>query len=172
MGSRESSRGTMPVTVTRGWAGRPCAVLFDRDGTLIDDVPFNGDPARVTPRPGAALGLAMLRAAGLRTAVASNQSGIAKGFITNDEATAVFGRLDRELGPFDAMAWCPHDEGDGCRCRKPAPGLIIDIATSLGVEPEQCVVVGDIARDIEAAHRAGAVGVLVPTDATRISEVA
>src|SRR3954449_3640961 len=87
---------------------RPRAALFDRDGTLVEDVPWNGDPSLLVARPGAAVALRMLRDAGLATAVVSNQSGIARGFISHDEAASVFTRLDDELGPFDAMAWCHH----------------------------------------------------------------
>jgi histidinol-phosphate phosphatase family protein len=148
------------------------AVLFDRDGTLIVDVPYNGDPARVEPMPGARAALDRLRAAGLKVGVVTNQSGLARGFFTAGQLEAVNLRVEELLGPFDTWQICPHDEKAGCRCRKPAPGLIEAAADDLGVEAYRCVVVGDIGRDMTAALAAGAAGVLVPTPVTRPQEVA
>jgi D-glycero-D-manno-heptose 1,7-bisphosphate phosphatase len=150
---------------------RPGAVLFDRDGTLIRDVPYNGDPARVEPMPGALEALGRLRRADVAVAVVTNQSGVAKGLLTPDEMEQVNARVEELLGPFDAWAICVHDDGDGCTCRKPAPGLVIRAAAVLDVSPRDCVVVGDIGRDMEAARAAGARGILVPTQETRHEEV-
>jgi histidinol-phosphate phosphatase family protein len=148
------------------------AVLFDRDGTLIHDVPYNGDPARVAPVEGARAALDRLRAAGLRLGVVTNQSGLAKGRFTGADLAAVHARVEELLGPFDTWQVCPHDEGDGCGCRKPLPGLVHRAAAALGTVPQRCVVVGDIGRDMVAAGAAGAAGVLVPTPLTRPAEVA
>ena len=148
------------------------AVLFDRDGTLIVDVPYNGDPSRVEPVPGARAALDRLRAAGLRLGVVTNQSGLARGLFTEADLAAVHARMSELLGPFDAWQVCPHDDAAGCRCRKPAPGLVLDAAAALGTTPERCVVVGDIGRDMSAAVAAGAAGILVPTPVTRPAEVA
>jgi D-glycero-D-manno-heptose 1,7-bisphosphate phosphatase len=104
--------------------------------------------------------------------VVSNQSGVARGLLTAQDVLAVNGRLDELVGPIGVWAWCPHGEADGCACRKPAPGLVLDAARRLGVDPEACAVVGDIAADLGAARAAGAVGVLVPTPATRAEEIA
>ncbi|MFI7442547.1 D-glycero-alpha-D-manno-heptose-1,7-bisphosphate 7-phosphatase [Nonomuraea indica] len=151
---------------------RPGAVLFDRDGTLIRDVPYNGDPDRVEIMPGAAEALARLRRADVPVAVVTNQSGVAKGLISPDDMDQVNARVEELLGPFDAWAICVHDDADGCTCRKPAPGLVIRAAAVLDVSPRDCVVVGDIGRDMEAARAAGARGILVPTEVTRPEEVA
>nr|MDT0656579.1 HAD-IIIA family hydrolase [Micromonospora sp. DSM 115978] len=152
------------------------AVLFDRDGTLLHDVPYNGDPERVRPVPGARRALDRLRAAGLRLGVVTNQSGLARGRFTEDDLARVHARVTELLGPFDTWQVCPHDEPDpgrpGCGCRKPAPGMIHAAARALGTRPERCVVVGDIGRDMTAAGAAGATGVLVPTPATLPGEVA
>jgi len=150
----------------------PRAVLFDRDGTLVADVPYNGDPERVEPMPGAREALARLRAAGVATAVISNQCGVALGKVTRADVDAVNARIERELGPLGPVFVCTHAPDDGCRCRKPAPGLIEDAARALGVEPRDCVVVGDIGSDVEAAHAAGARAILVPTTITRPEEIA
>ncbi|GII86733.1 hypothetical protein Ssi03_47230 [Sphaerisporangium siamense] len=149
----------------------PAAVLFDRDGTLVKDVPYNTDPARVEPMPGARAALDRLRAASVPVGVVTNQSGVAKGLITPAQLDAVNRRVEDLLGPFAIWAVCPHDDGDGCPCRKPAPGLILRAAAVLGVAPRDCVVIGDIARDMNAAHAAGARGILVPTPETLPPEV-
>jgi HAD superfamily hydrolase (TIGR01662 family) len=153
-------------------ARRPAAVLFDRDGTLVEDVPYNGDPEKVVVMPGARAALDRLRARGILVGVVSNQSGVARGLIRPEQVEAVNRRLEELLGPVDSWAVCPHGQGDGCDCRKPAPGLVLRAAAELGVPPEQCVVVGDIGSDVEAALAAGARAILVPTSKTRREEVA
>jgi histidinol-phosphate phosphatase family protein len=140
---------------------KACAVLFDRDETLVVDVPFNGDPALVQPVAGARELLDRLRAAGIPVAVVSNQSGVGRGYITMEQVHAVNRRVDELLGPFAGFFVCPHAPGDGCDCRKPQPRLILDAATALGVEPSCCVVIGDRESDVEAARRAGAIAVKV-----------
>jgi histidinol-phosphate phosphatase family protein len=151
---------------------RPAAVLLDRDGTLVADVPYNGDPALVRPLPGAARALARLRRADVALAVVSNQSGIARGLVSEEQVAAVNARVEELLGPIGPWLVCPHGPDDGCPCRKPRPGLVLAAARALGVAPERCAVIGDIGADVEAAHAAGARGVLVPTPQTRPDEVA
>jgi histidinol-phosphate phosphatase family protein len=158
-----------PGEAPRAW---PAAVLFDRDGTLVVDVPYNGDPARVEPMPGAREALDRLRAARVPTAVISNQSGVARGLLTQDQVSAVNARVEALLGPLGPVELCPHGPDDGCGCRKPAPGLVLRAAARLGVDPARVAVVGDIGADVEAAHAAGARAVLVPTPRTRPQEVA
>ncbi|MGK5681877.1 HAD-IIIA family hydrolase [Actinoplanes sp. URMC 104] len=148
------------------------AVLFDRDGTLIVDVPYNGDPDLVEAVPGAREALDRLRAAGLRIGVVTNQSGLARGRFTAEQLAAVNARVSELLGPFDDWQICPHDDTAGCRCRKPAPGMVQAAAVALGTTPARCVMVGDIGRDVEAALAAGATGILVPTGVTLPGEVA
>ncbi|MEU7751789.1 HAD-IIIA family hydrolase [Micromonospora sp. NPDC049101] len=148
------------------------AVLLDRDGTLIEDVPYNGDPEKVRPVPGARAALDRLRAAGLRLAVVTNQSGLARGFFSAEQMWAVHARVEELLGRFDAWLICPHDDADGCTCRKPAPGLVHAAARELGTTASRCAMVGDIGRDVAAALAAGAAGVLVPTPVTRPEEIA
>ena len=146
-------------------------MLLDRDGTLVVDVPYNGDPAKVVLMPGAREALARLREAGIPTALISNQSGVARGLLCRDQVDAVNDRMEELLGPVGPKAICPHGPDDGCACRKPAPGLVLAAAEALGVAPEDCVVVGDIGADMGAAEAAGAHGVLVPTPITRTEEV-
>jgi HAD superfamily hydrolase (TIGR01662 family) len=147
-------------------------VLFDRDGTLVHDVPYNGDPDRVEPVPGAREALERLRAAGVRVGMVTNQSGIARGLLAHDDVLAVNRRVEALVGPLDVVEYCPHGPADACGCRKPAPGMVLAAAARLGVEPRRCAVVGDIGADVEAARAAGARGVLVPNERTRATEVA
>jgi D-glycero-D-manno-heptose 1,7-bisphosphate phosphatase len=147
------------------------AVLFDRDGTLIEDVPYNGEPERVRLMPGAREAVDLLRSGDIATGVVSNQSGVARGLLSEEEVQRVNDRVDQLLGSFDVWAVCPHGPQDGCSCRKPEPGLVVEAARRLGVEPAACVVIGDIGADVLAARAAGARGVLVPTGATRREEV-
>lgn len=151
---------------------RPEAVLLDRDGTLVVDVPYNGDPRRVKPMPGAREALDRLRAAGVKLAVISNQSGVGRGVLRVEEVEAVNRRVEELVGPVGGFFVCLHAPDAGCDCRKPAPGLVRRAAGALGTTPGRCVVVGDIGSDVEAALAAGARPVLVPNLATREEEVA
>ncbi|MGW3204210.1 D-glycero-alpha-D-manno-heptose-1,7-bisphosphate 7-phosphatase [Streptomyces sp. NPDC001135] len=148
------------------------AVLFDRDGTLVEDVPYNADPDRVRLLPGAAAAVALARSHGLATGVVSNQSGIGRGLLTADDVRRVNARADALLGGLDTWEFCPHAPDAGCDCRKPRPGLILTAAARLGVPPAECLVIGDIAADVLAARAAGAHGVLVPNASTAPAEVA
>jgi histidinol-phosphate phosphatase family protein len=150
---------------------RPLAVLLDRDGTLVVDVPYNGDPERVAPVPGAEAAVQRLRRAGVKLAVISNQSGVGRGMLTDEQVTAVNRRVEELLGPVGPWLVCPHAPEARCDCRKPAPGLVLQAAALLGVDPRRCAVIGDIGADMEAASAAGARGVLVPTPATRPAEI-
>lgn len=161
-----------PAAASAAGRRRPVAVLLDRDGTLCVDVPYNGDPENVIPVPGAAEALDRLHSAGIRTAVISNQSGVARGLISTRQVDAVNARLDELLGGTGPALVCPHGPEDGCRCRKPAAGLVLAAAEALAARTADCVVIGDIGADRDAAHAAGARGVLVPTEATRAAEVA
>lgn len=154
------------------------AVLFDRDGTLVHDVPYNGDPAQVRLTDGAAAAVTRLRVAGLRVGMVTNQSGVARGLLRAEQVDAVNRRVGELVGGFDTVQVCPHGPADpdgtdatGCACRKPEPGLILHAASALGIHPAECVVIGDIGADVRAAIAAGAAGVLVPTAVTRPEEV-
>ena len=165
-------RGTVQHRRVRPWRGLPDLVLFDRDGTLVRDYPYNGDPEFVKPVPGAREAVDALRARGVRVGVVSNQSGVARGLITREQVDACTTRLDELLGPFETVQVCPHGPDDGCSCRKPAPGMVKAACAELDVDPARCVVIGDIGADVEAAAAAGASGILVPTPVTRREEVA
>jgi len=164
---RESARPAL----TRTPHQIPAAVLFDRDGTLVRDVPYNGDPEQVAPMPGARKALDRLRQAGVPTAVVSNQSGVARGLLTREQVDAVNARVEDLLGPLGPFLVCEHGPADGCGCRKPAPGMVLQAAQALGVDARDCALIGDIGADVGAALAAGARPVLVPTPVTRQEEV-
>ncbi|MCZ2803745.1 HAD-IIIA family hydrolase [Modestobacter sp. VKM Ac-2983] len=164
-------RGAVQHRTVTPWRGLPDLVLFDRDGTLVHDVPYNGDPAEVRPVDGAREVLDALRARGVRTGLVTNQSGVGRGLITRAQADAVNARVAELLGPFDTVQVCPHAPEDGCDCRKPAPGMVKAACAELDVDPSRVVVIGDIGADVEAATAAGAAAILVPTTVTRPAEV-
>ncbi|AXB42393.1 HAD-IIIA family hydrolase [Amycolatopsis albispora] len=149
----------------------PAAVLFDRDDTLIADVPYLADAEQVKPLPGVEEALRRLRSRGVRVGVVSNQSGVAHGLITPEQLAEVNSKVDELLGPFDTWQVCVHRDADGCACRKPEPGLVEQAARDLGVPVGRCVVIGDIGSDVRAALAAGAQAVLVPTGKTRPEEI-
>jgi histidinol-phosphate phosphatase family protein len=166
-----SLRGLLTYRHAPPWRGVPDLMLLDRDGTLVVDVPYNGDPERVRPLPGAAEALKRLRAEGIRTALVTNQSGIARGLLTREQVDAVNTRVADLLGPFESVLVCPHGPDEGCSCRKPAPGMVKQAAADAGVHPSRVVMVGDTGADVTAAQSAGATGVLVPNARTRRDEV-
>ncbi|MFD5133910.1 D-glycero-alpha-D-manno-heptose-1,7-bisphosphate 7-phosphatase [Streptomyces olindensis] len=166
-----TTHGPADARPARPGRALPAAVLFDRDGTLVADVPYNGDPARVALMPGAREAVDAVRAAGVPVGVVTNQSGVARGLLTRRQVEDVRLRVEELLGPFAVWAVCPHGPEEGCSCRKPAPGLVLAACRGLAVPPERTVVIGDIGADVAAARAAGARGVLVPTVLTRPEEI-
>ncbi len=134
------------------------ALFLDRDGTLIVDTGYPRDPALVEPLPGAIDALRTLQAS-YALVIVSNQSGIARGRITPDEARAVHDRVVEAFRgggvEFAGAYYCPHGPDDGCRCRKPAPGMLHDAARDLGIDLSSSVMVGDKPSDVDAGRTAG-----------------
>jgi D-glycero-D-manno-heptose 1,7-bisphosphate phosphatase len=118
-------------------------------------VPYNGDPALVEPIAGAKAALDRLRGAGLRVGVLTNQSGVGRGMIGEEEMRAVNARVEALLGPFDGWFICVHAPDVDCECRKPKPKLIYDAARAWEIDPSQIVVVGDKQSDVDTARNAG-----------------
>ncbi len=139
------------------------ALFLDRDGTLIVDVGYPRDPAKVELIPGAASALRDLQRDWLLVVV-SNQSGIGRGTITPAEATAVHDKFVDLFAiqgvAFAGFHYCPHAPDAGCACRKPMPGLLLDAAEELGLDLGQSAVVGDKASDVEAGRAAGLLHVI------------
>lgn len=147
------------------------AVFLDKDGTLIENVPYNVDPALVCLAPFAAAALCALRFAGYRLVIVSNQSGVARGFFREAEIEPVKRRIDELLGALakpDAFYYCPHhpDGSPGvyavdCPCRKPRPGMLLEAARAMDLNLSRSWLIGDILDDIEAAHAAGCRALLI-----------
>jgi len=139
--------------------GRP-AVFLDRDGVLTEAFVRDGVPtpprtqAEFRVLPGVAEACSGLRQAGFVLVVVTNQPDIARGTQDRAEVDKMNERL-RSLVPLDEVCVCPHDDADGCACRKPRPGMLLDAADRLGLDLARSVSVGDRWRDIQAALRAG-----------------
>ena len=136
-------------------------VLLDRDGTL--NVRVDGGyvtrPDELVMLPGAAAAVARLSAAGCLTVLVTNQRGVARGIMTRDDVAAVHARLGEELavagGRLDAVATCPHGEGE-CDCRKPRDGLFREaLARAPWADPARCVMIGDMPSDLDPAAGLG-----------------
>jgi len=132
------------------------------------------DPSEFHWLPGALEGLALLRRAGVRLSVATNQAGVGRGVMSLEQLAAVHERMQREAAAqgaaLDAVLYCPHAPEEQCSCRKPAPGLIEAAVARSGVAASDTIVVGDDRRDLEAAQRAGVVAALVRTGKGRRTE--
>lgn len=135
------------------------ALFADRDGTIIVDAGYPSDPSQVALMPGAADALRALRARGLRVVVVSNQSGVARGLLTEADVWRVHQRmlslLEARGATVDAVYYCLHGPDDGCACRKPKPGLLLRAAREHGIDLGGSLVVGDKVSDVEAGHAAG-----------------
>jgi len=141
------------------------AVFFDRDGTLMEDAGYCGDPARVRVFPGVSEALRRLKDAGFAVLVITNQSGIARGLITEGQYHAVQAEFLRQAGPglIDATYYCADAPGTASARRKPAPGMVLEAAARYGIDLAQSYFVGDKAADIECGRRAGTRTILVLT---------
>jgi D-glycero-D-manno-heptose 1,7-bisphosphate phosphatase len=151
--------------------GRP-AVFLDRDGTIIHDAEYVGDPADVRLLPDAARAIARLNALGLPVIVVTNQSGIARGVLTTSDYEAVRRRLDvllaAEGARIDASYMCPHhpDFTGSCDCRKPGTLLYRQAAAERDIDLSRSAFVGDRWRDVAAALELGGRGILIAGPAT------
>ena len=139
------------------------AVFLDRDGTLMRDVEYCADPKRVEIFAGAQAALRKLKDAGFKLIVITNQSGIGRGFFTEEDYRAVEKEVERQLGVIDATYFCPDLPDAGCRCRKPQPGLIFDAQREHQIDLARSFFIGDKALDAECGHNAGVRTILVRT---------
>ncbi len=142
-------------------------IFLDRDGTLNPDPGYINSPDQFELFPDVPEALARLKRAGARLIVVTNQSGLARGFLTRDDLNAVHMKLRRLLdgvgGSLDGIYFCPHHPDDGCDCRKPNRGMIDQAVREWGVNLDRSYLIGDHIRDIELAKRIGARSVLVTT---------
>jgi D-glycero-D-manno-heptose 1,7-bisphosphate phosphatase len=141
-------------------------VILDRDGTInYDSDQYIKSPAEWRPIPGSLEAIARLTQAGYRIVVATNQSGIARGLFDTATLIAIHDTLQHAAaqagGRVDAFFFCPHAPDSACGCRKPKPGMVLEVARRFNVSLGDTYMVGDTLRDVEAAAAAGARPVLV-----------
>lgn len=143
-------------------------VILDRDGTINEDSDqYIKSPSEWKPIPGSLQAIARLTQGGWRVVVATNQSGIARGLFDMATLNAIHTEMHRVVnlagGRIDAVFFCPHAADSNCECRKPKPGLLLDIASRLDIDLAEVPMAGDSLRDLEAAAAAGAKPYLVLT---------
>jgi D-glycero-D-manno-heptose 1,7-bisphosphate phosphatase len=148
------------------------AIFIDKDGTLIEDVPYNVNPDLVRFTAGAFEALRMLKDNGYLLIMVSNQSGVARGYFTEDALEKLKVKLQEMLSksgvPFDDLLFCPHHP-DGtvsrysvlCECRKPRPGMILQAAKKFDIDLSESWMIGDILHDVEAGNHAGCRTILI-----------
>lgn len=138
------------------------AVFIDRDGTIAKDVPYCSRPEDFELLPGAAEGIKLLKENGFLVIIITNQSGIARGYFTEETLSQIHQKMQMELAQHgacvDAIYYCPHHPDDGCDCRKPKPKLVFQAARDLNIDLSQSYVIGDSEMDTELAKQAGCAG--------------
>jgi D-glycero-D-manno-heptose 1,7-bisphosphate phosphatase len=152
-------------------------VVLDRDGVINrESADFVRSAEEWVPLAGSIEAIARLSNAGFSVAIASNQSGLARGFFDTKALAEMHSKLHVLVanagGRIDHIAICPHGPDDNCDCRKPLPGLLHQISAALNVSLVNAPVIGDSLRDLEAAQSAGAQPVLVRTGNGKKTEVA
>ncbi|TDR73578.1 D-glycero-beta-D-manno-heptose 1,7-bisphosphate 7-phosphatase [Paludibacterium purpuratum] len=143
-------------------------VILDRDGVINEDRDdYVKSPAEWVPIADSLEAIANLTQAGWRVVVATNQSGIGRGLFDMHALNAMHEKMHRLVnqagGRIDAVVFCPHTRNDQCRCRKPAPGMVLEIAERFHVRPDSLPMVGDSLRDLQAIDAAGGHPILVKT---------
>ena len=143
-------------------------IILDRDGVINEDSDnYIRSVSEWQPIEGSIRAIAALSKAGYQLAITTNQSGIARGYFPVTELNAMHQKMTdlvtSEGGKIDAIFFCPHGPDDQCSCRKPQPGMVLDALTQFQQKPENCWVVGDSLRDIQAGLQAGCKAALVRT---------
>ncbi len=145
-------------------------IILDRDGVINEDSDsYIKSVDEFRPYPASLEAIARLKAAGITVAVATNQSSLARGYFDVATLDAMHAKLARELAAVDPAAkidkivYCPHHPDDGCDCRKPRPGMLLELMREFGAAREKTVFIGDNLSDLRAARAAGVAFVLVRT---------
>ncbi len=152
------------------------AVFLDRDGTILEHVPYMTDPAQVRLMPGAADALGRLRAAGYLLVIVSNQSLVARGLGTHAQAEAVSRRMEELFAAegvrFDAIKYCFDPPESNSPRRKPNPGMLLEAAAELDIDLARSAMIGDDPRDAEAGRAAGCVINVLISSRPIVNEIA
>ncbi len=141
------------------------AVFLDRDGTICRDVHYMRSPEQFELLTGVAEGIRRLNQLGVKVIVATNQSGVARGYFTLETLQKIHEKMIEELSrrgaKIDGIYYCPHHPDEGCSCRKPKTGMLERAAKDFNLDLKKCFVVGDRKLDLDTAKNAGCVGILV-----------
>ena len=148
------------------------AVFVDRDGTLIHDADYCSDPKQISVFPGVSEALRFLRRRDYKIIVITNQSGIGRGFFSEEQYRAVEAEVLRQIGAdlIDATYFCPDVPGQPSRCRKPAPGMILEAARDFHVDLARSFFIGDKEIDAECGHNAGTRSIRVRTGFDKMTD--
>lgn len=148
-------------------AGVYPAVFLDRDGVINKEVDYISNPEQFELIPRVAEAIKKLKDSGYKIIVVTNQSGISRGFFTEDILIQIHKKmtslLEAEGASIDGIYYCPHHPNDDCACRKPKPEMVMKAAQELGIDLERSFFIGDTSSDIECGLRAGVKTILVET---------
>jgi len=142
------------------------AVFLDRDGTICKDVHYMRSPEQFELLPGVAEGIKFLNELGVKVIVATNQSGVARGYFTEQDLKKIHERMIEELSKrgakIDAIYYCPHHPDDDCGCRKPKIRMLKKAEADFRLDLSKCFIVGDKRLDVETGKNAGCTSILIP----------
>ena len=151
------------------------AVFLDRDGTVVENVPYCCRPEDLRILPAAARAITLLNQEGFYVVIVTNQSGLARGYFDWPMLSKIHSKMTHELAGLgarvDAIYVCPHMPDATCACRKPRPGLVIRASTDLSIDLSRSYLVGDSLTDILAGKRSGCKTILIRTGTERVFSV-
>ncbi len=146
------------------------AVFLDRDGTICKDVHYMSSPTQFELLPKVAEGIRLLNEIGVKVIVVTNQSGIARGYFSEEDLRSIHERmicvLSKKGAKIDAIYYCRHHPNDNCNCRKPRTGMLETAARDFGLDLNRCFIVGDRELDIQTGGKVGCMSILVPSPET------
>lgn len=143
------------------------ALFLDRDGVVIDYIPYLSRPEQISLPQGAPEALQKWQSEGYKLVIVTNQSGISRGYFSLEDVKAIHKRIIEEYQPFGVefadILMCPHQPADNCQCRKPSPYLILNYSKKHNIDLSKSLFIGDAPSDIECAFNAGCQPVLLLT---------
>ncbi|MDA0789383.1 MAG: D-glycero-beta-D-manno-heptose 1,7-bisphosphate 7-phosphatase [Proteobacteria bacterium] len=147
---------------------KPPVVILDRDGVINFDSPdYIKSPEEWVPIPGSIEAIALLTRAGYQVFIATNQAGVGRGKFSEEALSRIHRKMQSSItaagGQLAGILYCPHHPDDDCDCRKPKPGLLVEIGRTAGIRLDGLPFVGDSLTDLQAARAAGCEPVLVLT---------